>query len=486
MKLKTILILITFFLFSPMAHAITTDVTDISNRLYFDAVINEINNAKQTIDVAMYSAYLRYNEPDKPAYKLVQALVNAQKRGVKVEVYLNKSAIGKNPKRLEKGNDEAFKILQESKVPVAFIRPELKLHAKLIVIDSAVVIEGSSNWTDNAVLENAETNSLMRSPTLAVEKLKFFAYLKTNLAPLSELKRELLAKVIVPNYFLTDCAGPILTKKGVREFDLYLLLLRDWQYTEHGEWMDVDFTKVATQAAIPIENKYYEHRQKIRASIKELKDKYNLLDYQFDTQHNVRVRFPAKPKNKYFSIPLAYWQYGFNFSLTSGERLFFLISLHEADLVRPKPYWRRSIPGLTAKYHMANNLFSNAITGLRRGDIIEVQYDSLKGWGRDATRAPNQYRLKPLVSPQEKNAQWDALDVTYTRDRVNFARALLALIDMGNNVAATREIILLVNECGKEPVKKAFAKVALFEHSNPLRGVDYIRALARKAVRESN
>lgn len=54
-----------FLLFAPLAHAVTADVTDISNRAYSDVVIREIDNAKLQIDAAIYSLYLGYDaEPD--------------------------------------------------------------------------------------------------------------------------------------------------------------------------------------------------------------------------------------------------------------------------------------------------------------------------------------------------------------------------------------------------------------------------------------
>jgi len=51
-----------FLLFSSSAYAITVDITDVSNRQYFNAVLAEINNAQDSIYVAMYSMYVRPGE----------------------------------------------------------------------------------------------------------------------------------------------------------------------------------------------------------------------------------------------------------------------------------------------------------------------------------------------------------------------------------------------------------------------------------------
>jgi len=53
----TVLLFVFVLLFVKPTYAISVDVTDISNRAYYDATFTELNNAKQEIDVAMYALY---------------------------------------------------------------------------------------------------------------------------------------------------------------------------------------------------------------------------------------------------------------------------------------------------------------------------------------------------------------------------------------------------------------------------------------------
>ena len=79
--LYAIIAALSLFLCLP-AQAVTVDATDLSNRAYFDAALNEINNAKKEIDVAMYLIYIDYGDITNPAYKLVDALINAKSREI--------------------------------------------------------------------------------------------------------------------------------------------------------------------------------------------------------------------------------------------------------------------------------------------------------------------------------------------------------------------------------------------------------------------
>ena len=66
----------------------SAQVRDISDREYEQAVINLIDNAKESVVIGMYyiSTQLEANNPVK---LLLNDLVEAEKRGVEVKLYLN-------------------------------------------------------------------------------------------------------------------------------------------------------------------------------------------------------------------------------------------------------------------------------------------------------------------------------------------------------------------------------------------------------------
>src|SRR5208283_3700736 len=114
-----------------------------------DAVVSEINNAKTDILVQAYSF------TSKP---IAEALVEAHKRGVKVEAVIDG--------RRNTGQDSKARLLVDSKVPVFTDTGHPSAHNKVMVIDGKTVITGSFNFTKQAG-KNAENLLIIKSPELA-------------------------------------------------------------------------------------------------------------------------------------------------------------------------------------------------------------------------------------------------------------------------------------------------------------------------------
>jgi phosphatidylserine/phosphatidylglycerophosphate/cardiolipin synthase-like enzyme len=115
-----------------------------------EAVVNALNQAKKTLLVQAYSF---------TSAPIAKAVVDAHKRGVQVQVILDKS------QRTEKYSSADFvahagiKTLIDSKHKIA--------HNKIMVIDSNTVITGSFNFTKAAEEGNAENLLIISSPELA-------------------------------------------------------------------------------------------------------------------------------------------------------------------------------------------------------------------------------------------------------------------------------------------------------------------------------
>ena len=139
-------------------HAAPLNQSDV--QVYFspkggctDAVVNALNKAKKTILVQAYS----FTSPP-----IAAALVEANKRGVDVQVILDKS------QKTERYSGATF--LKNHEVPV-FIDASHKIaHNKVMVIDSEIVITGSFNFTKSAEEGNAENLLVIsNAPDLAAQ-----------------------------------------------------------------------------------------------------------------------------------------------------------------------------------------------------------------------------------------------------------------------------------------------------------------------------
>ncbi len=115
-----------------------------------DAVIRELNKAKSTILVQAYSF---------SSAPIAKALLNAHKRGVKVEVILDKS------QRTQKYSSATF--LYNQGIPVKIDGQHAIAHNKVMVIDGETVITGSFNFTKAAEENNAENLLVIRDRKLA-------------------------------------------------------------------------------------------------------------------------------------------------------------------------------------------------------------------------------------------------------------------------------------------------------------------------------
>jgi phosphatidylserine/phosphatidylglycerophosphate/cardiolipin synthase-like enzyme len=115
-----------------------------------DAIVRELDKAKSTV---LVQAYTFTSAP------IAKALLNAHKRGVKVQVILDKS------QRTQKYSSATF--LTNVGIPVKIDAQHAIAHNKVMVIDGETVITGSFNFTKAAEANNAENLLVIRDRKLA-------------------------------------------------------------------------------------------------------------------------------------------------------------------------------------------------------------------------------------------------------------------------------------------------------------------------------
>ena len=114
--------------------------------------MQELGKAKATVLVQAYSF---------TSVPIAKALLAAHKRGVNVEVILDKS------QKSEKYSEADF--LVNVGIPVQIDTKHAIAHNKIMVIDGETVITGSFNFTTAAEEKNAENLLVIRSPELAAK-----------------------------------------------------------------------------------------------------------------------------------------------------------------------------------------------------------------------------------------------------------------------------------------------------------------------------
>ncbi len=120
-----------------------------------EAIIKELDNSKTSVLVQAFSF---------TSAPIAKALLNAHKRGVKVEIILDKS------QKREKYTAADF--FANSGIPTKIDAAHAKAHNKVMVIDGATVITGSFNFTRAAEEKNAENLLIIRDKALAEKYTK--------------------------------------------------------------------------------------------------------------------------------------------------------------------------------------------------------------------------------------------------------------------------------------------------------------------------
>ena len=160
--MKRILILFIAILFLASPIPILSQERATTWSVYFspkggctEAIIKELDRSKTSVLVQAYSF---------TSAPIAKALLNAHKRGVKVEVILDKS------QRREKYSSADF--MANSGIPTMIDAEHAIAHNKVMIIDGEVVITGSFNFTKAAEEKNAENLLVIRDKALAAKYIE--------------------------------------------------------------------------------------------------------------------------------------------------------------------------------------------------------------------------------------------------------------------------------------------------------------------------
>jgi len=154
---KIFLLILILFLVPASAFSKDLVLNNTPVQVYFSpdggcqqAIINQINMAKSEILVQAYSF---------TSAPIAKALIEAFKRGVKVEAILDRS------QKKERYTSATF--LSNSRVPTFIDSKQAIAHNKIMIIDKETVITGSFNFTKAAEEKNAENLLIIKSKDLS-------------------------------------------------------------------------------------------------------------------------------------------------------------------------------------------------------------------------------------------------------------------------------------------------------------------------------
>ena len=143
-------------------------------------ITDEISNAEKSIHVQAYSF---------TSHEIIDALINAKRRGVDVRIIIDKSNVtgeGKDSSRSQK-EKELMDSIVDSGIPMKVDYDFKIAHSKIMIIDDIDVITGSFNFTHSAEHDNAENCLILHgNKQLADEYLKNWQWRWDATEPYSE------------------------------------------------------------------------------------------------------------------------------------------------------------------------------------------------------------------------------------------------------------------------------------------------------------
>ncbi len=147
---KKLLIMIILFI-SPAVFADNIDIAFSPNGNSLDLVLDAINSSTTSICMATYSFTSK---------SVAEALLNAKKRGVAIEVVSDKKSNGSKYTATKFLANHGVSVRLSGKYPI--------MHNKFIVVDNKTVETGSFNYTKAAANKNAENVAVIwNNPVVA-------------------------------------------------------------------------------------------------------------------------------------------------------------------------------------------------------------------------------------------------------------------------------------------------------------------------------
>jgi phosphatidylserine/phosphatidylglycerophosphate/cardiolipin synthase-like enzyme len=153
------------------------DIQLVTDGQYFEMAKKVIQEAKSSIRVMMFEMGYYEKHVSTPSNLLIKELIEAKKRGVKVEVILE---IREGDDRTTKRNRQTGKILSVGGVEVTYDPLFKTMHAKTMVVDGELILLGSTNWVFSSLTQNNEVSVLIRSKEVARELTDYFNRVKAT------------------------------------------------------------------------------------------------------------------------------------------------------------------------------------------------------------------------------------------------------------------------------------------------------------------
>ncbi len=418
---------------------------------------------------------ISFNKEDKKqkVTQLMDELVKAKRRGVKIKVILDYQKDGYKTSASE-DNLEAFNFLKDIGIEVYFDSVGSYTHTKAIVIDKKMVISGSHNWTDAAFTKNNEVSFLIDSPKLAKQLLDEFSMIKLSAKLLNESPG-----VSIPYWVLgkNGVVPEMLRRHNERGFDIWLLLLRDFDDNADGV-VDTNYEVLADNLGLLKSLDRRGYRKEINRQLQNLSKLYPIIEIDTQINQPIKIKLLKRAGKESFNFPKSYWENGWANRLSFPAKVCLLINLAELGVKQGPPEWMVARPQISEKYGIEARILYKGMRELRDYHIIDVKYSQLdEGY---ENRMPSTTIFLGLYDMQKFEQNLARLKEEYGKKLIIKSREYAFVVFKGYDLSVIEQIAKLININGAAKVDEAFRVAEQKQPGNPKRVFGYVIGILDK------
>ena len=480
--LKTGIFLLFCFLQAHAFEAGSTSAIYIPSRDYFSTLVVRIDSARSLIVAAVYLFSLYSGRSDAQTTRLAEALASARKRGVAVRVILDRieQSQGFNAGEVNASNRVAYEYLRAHDIDVCFAHVSSAMHAKAVIIDSASVLIGSSNWTEAAFEKNIEANALIQSREFACAALAELGAIRTV-----AMKDHDTTAARVPLKFLSDTTllGRMVSSHRERIFDVYLYLLALGYGQRPDSMMVLDYGPLIHYLGMD-SLEVRRVRGLINMDLDALQNEYGLITKATAYGKDARIGLVPVPGD-YVSVPSGYFSWRWNRELDFQGKIMELLSLYYSATSPDRPKWSLGVRAIHTQYGFTRQFIWRGTETLRRKNLLAVEHFPLPK-DKEEARHPNIYMPLPLYDPATLSAKWNSLEAKYGKEETDRARKYAGLVLRDCDAGAVEKLIGLEKQYGTDKMEQAAGKITVKGVDNPLRNLEYFIGIVKKPEDEKS
>lgn len=451
-------------------------VEDVSDRNYFFKVRQMIGMAHESIDVSA-ADFAFEGGPKDPMGVLIQDLMSAAKRDIKVRLFLNTRGTSYQTSLFLR--QDVLEDLRGAGIQVHFVSPNVTVNDHLVIVDQNLVLDGGLPWTREGIEEGLGSATLSYSTALAQKKRT-----RLELFPLWDIEAQrderAAGALPVPLFLIREFKyfSSMVTHDDGDAMKIYLALLRNF-YSMQQAGQTVAFEDLVQE--IPADQ-YFERGAVTFQTLKtlqRLESEYGLLKIEKEEPDRVQLRLNLPSAlTPAVSVPLAFFQEGYAKGFSPRAIFAYIVIRYRLQMSGDSPVWLGSEHNVEQDFPMTSANFRLAVTELRRQNLIEVFPFEMKS-SRKGERAEREYRYlaNPVASLSERLEVWSRLRDQFGDDDFKKAREMAELLGEPEDPKVVVTFTQLLKEFPAESVQTFTQHVASLAPESTPAELDYLRAL---------